>query len=115
MKNFCYLSVALMAALFFVSCSDSDDNGGNGGKGDKVRTDVVDYTVMFYSCGGANLDLDTERNWSAALEGLDDNDANVRYMVQFKYSGQKNLDVQKKNTVLRTSGVAGLLSATVSN
>lgn len=63
MKKFYYLSVALMAAMFFVSCSDNDNNGGTGGKSDKVRTDVVDYTVMFYSCGGANLDGDTEGNW----------------------------------------------------
>ena len=45
MKNFYYLAVALMAAVFFVSCSDSDDNGSQGGNGDKARTDVVDYTV----------------------------------------------------------------------
>lgn len=88
MKNFYYLSVALMAAMFFVSCSDSDDNGGNG---DKPRTDVVDYTVMFYSCGGSNLDAATEINWGDALNGLEENDPNVRYMVQFKYSGEKNL------------------------
>ncbi len=92
MKKFYYLSVAFLAAMFFVSCSDSDDNGGNGG----ARTDVVDYTVMFYSCGGANLDLNTEANWIEALNALDNNDPNVRYMVQFKYSGQKNLDEQKK-------------------
>ena len=94
-KNFYYLSVALMAAMFFVSCSSSDDNGsqgGNGGNGDKPRTDVVDYTVMFYSCGGFNLDAATEDNWGEALNGLEINDPNVRYMVQFKYSGQKNLD-----------------------
>ena len=94
-KNFYYLSVALMAAMFFVSCSSSDDNGsqgGNGGNGDKPRTDVVDYTVMFYSCGGYNLDAATEDNWGEALNGLEINDPNVRYMVQFKYSGQKNLD-----------------------
>ncbi len=83
------MPVALLAALFFVSCSDSDDNGNNGGK---ARTDVVDYTVMFYSCGGANLDLNTEANWIEALNALEINDPNVRYMVQFKYSGQKNLD-----------------------
>ena len=88
MKNYYYLSVAFLAAMFFVSCSDNDDNGE---KGDKVRTDVVDYTVMFYSCGGANLDYDTEKNWAGALDGLENNDPNVRYMVQFKYSGEKNL------------------------
>jgi hypothetical protein len=37
MKKFYYLSVALMAAMFFVSCSDSDDNGGNGSNA-PVRT-----------------------------------------------------------------------------
>lgn len=97
MKKFYYLSVALMAAMFFVSCSDNDDNGGTGGKSDKVRTDVVDYTVMFYSCGGANLDGDTEGNWGDALNALEVDDPNVRYMVQFKYSGQKNLDSQQKD------------------
>ena len=84
-----------MAAMFFVSCSSSDDNGsqgGNGGNGDKPRTDVVDYTVMFYSCGGYNLDASTEVNWIETLNGLEINDPNVRYMVQFKYSDQKNLD-----------------------
>ena len=98
-KNFYYLSVALMAAMFFVSCSSSDDNGsqgGNGGNGGKARTDVVDYTVMFYSCGGRNLDGSTEWNWASALDALEVNDANVRYMVQFKYSGQNNLDKQNK-------------------
>jgi hypothetical protein len=97
MKNFYCLSVALMAAMFFVSCSDNDENGGKGGKSDKVRTDVVEYTVMFYSCGGGNLDFDSEKNWAGALDGLEDNDPNVRYMVQFKYSGQKNMDEQKKD------------------
>jgi hypothetical protein len=94
MKNFYYLSVALMAAMFFVSCSSNEDNdgtGGNGDKGDNVRTDVVDYTVMFYSCGGANLDTDTESNWAGALNALAVDDPNVRYMVQFKYSGAANL------------------------
>lgn len=93
MKKFYCLSVAFLAAMFFVSCSNSDDNGGNGGN---ARTDVVDYTVMFYSCGGANLDGDTEWNWACALDGLEVNDPNVRYMVQFKYSGQKNLDILQK-------------------
>ena len=92
MKNYYYLSVAFLAAMFFVSCSDSDDNGSKGSNGDKVRTDVVDYTVMFYSCGGYNLDGATENNWGEALNGLEIDDPNVRYMVQFKYSGQKNLD-----------------------
>ena len=68
MKNFYYLAVALMAAVFFVSCSDSDDNGSQGGRGYKVRTDGVYYTVMFYSCVGANLDGDTEWNWGERLE-----------------------------------------------
>lgn len=57
--------------MFFVSCSDSDDNGSQEGNGDKARTDVVDYTVMFYSCCGANLDFDTEKNWAGALDGLE--------------------------------------------
>ena len=92
MKNYYYLSVAFLAAMFFVSCSDSDDNGSKGSNGDKVRTDVVDYTVMFYSCGGYKLDGATENNWGEALNGLEIDDPNVRYMVQFKYSGQKNLD-----------------------
>ena len=83
-----------MAAMFFVSCTDNEDNGGEG---DNVRTDVVDYTVMFYSCGGANLDDATERNWNEALNSLEVNDPNVRYMVQFKYSSQKNLDKQQKD------------------
>ena len=96
MKKFYYLSVAFMAAMFCVSCSNSDDNASNGGNGDKVRTDVADYTVMFYSCGGFNLDGATEGNWGEALNGLEINDPNVRYMVQFKYSGQNNLDKQNK-------------------
>lgn len=83
-----------MAAMFFVSCTDNEDNGGEG---DNVRTDVVDYTVMFYSCGGANLDDATENNWNEALNSLEVNDPNVRYMVQFKYSSQKNLDKQQKD------------------
>ena len=91
MKKFYYLSLAFLAAMCCVSCADSDDNDENGINGSTARTDVVDYTLMFYSCGGANLDTDTERNWAAALDGLEKNDPNVRYMVQFKYSGEKNL------------------------
>ena len=108
MKNFYYLAVALMAAVFFVSCSDSDDNGSQGGNGDKARTDVVDYTVMFYSCGGANLDGDTEWNRGSALNALDVDDPNVRYMVQFKYSGQKNLDKYNSSRIWGGKGCSVL-------
>jgi PBP1b-binding outer membrane lipoprotein LpoB len=39
MKKIYYLSAVFLAAMFFVSCSDSDNNGSQEGNGDKARTD----------------------------------------------------------------------------
>ncbi|MBR1503691.1 MAG: hypothetical protein IJ618_07415 [Prevotella sp.] len=93
--KFWMLTAILIFGITMTSCSSNDDNNA-GGDPIQPRTDIVDYTVMLYSVGGENLDIDTERDMVRACKGLKDTDPNVRFFVQYKYSSQQGLDKQRQ-------------------
>ena len=93
--KFWMLTAILIFGITMTSCSSNDDNNA-GGDPILPRTDIVDYTVMLYSVGGENLDIDTERDMVRACKGLKDTDPNVRFFVQYKYSSQQGLDKQRQ-------------------
>lgn len=95
--------VAVIAGgLAMVSCTSSNDNPI------PPRDNTpVDYTIMFYSAGGENLDLDTEYDLLYAAQALQVSDKQIRFIVQYKYSTQEGLDAQTKKTGAKFSGVAG--------
>ena len=106
-KNvFLILSAILTCSLWasmLTSCVDSKDNP----TGDTPVTPVVDeadYTVMLYTVGGGNLDNSIENDIASAAKALKAGNKKVRYLVQYKYSSQKELE---KLAGFSPSGKAG--------
>ena len=106
-KNvFLILSAILTCGLWasmLTSCVDSKDNP----IGDTPVTPVVDeadYTVMLYTVGGGNLDNSIENDIASAAKALKAGNKKVRYLVQYKYSSQKELE---KLAGFSPSGKAG--------
>lgn len=79
-------SASMLAAglcLLLASCADGSVNDN------PVVPPVVpetDYTVMFYTVGGGNLDISIEGDLLAAAKTLQADSKQVRFMVQLKYS-----------------------------
>lgn len=85
MKRFIKHSTLMLAAglCLLASCADKSvtDN--------PVEPPVIpetDYTVMFYTVGGGNLDISIEGDLLAAAKTLKADSKQVRFMVQYKYS-----------------------------
>ena len=85
MKRFIKHSTLMLAAglCLLASCADKSvtDN--------PVEPPVIpetDYTVMFYTVGGGNLDISIEGDLLAAAKTLKADSKQVRFIVQYKYS-----------------------------
>ena len=89
-----------------VSCTSSNDNPIPLVIPPRDNT-PVDYTIMYYSAGGENLDEDAETDLMRAAKALQVSDKQIRFVVQYKYSTQEGLDAQTKKTGAKFSGVAG--------
>ena len=106
-KSILWLMVAAIAGgLAMVSCTSSNDNPIPLVIPPRDNT-PVDYTVMYYSAGGENLDEDAETDLIRAAKALQASDKQIRFIVQYKYSTQEGLDAQTKKTGAKFSGVAG--------
>ena len=99
------LSILTMAALLVAlvpSCNKTtpENNGGKDNGGDVTpdptpdptpAPDPVDYTILFYGCGGGNLDSDDENNLKDVAKALPEKDSKVRFLAQYKYSSPKSV------------------------
>lgn len=91
-KSILWLMVAAIAGgLAMVSCTSSNDNPIPPVIPPRDNT-PVDYTIMFYSAGGENLDHATEIDLTEAAKALQASDKQVRFIVQYKYSTQNGID-----------------------
>lgn len=71
--------------MMLTSCSsDSDDNGGNGGETPVQQK--AKYTIMFYGCGGGNLDGWLEDALPSIVKALNVENNQVRFAVMFNTS-----------------------------
>ena len=92
-KSILWMMITAVAGGFaIVSCSSSDSSPVPRPPRDNTP---VDYTIMFYSAGGENLDCETENDLLKAAKALQASDKQVRFIVQYKYSTQAGLDKQK--------------------
>ena len=104
-KSILWMMVTAVAGGFaIVSCSSSDSSPVPIPPRDNTP---VDYTIMFYSAGGENLDCETENDLLKAAKALQASDKQVRFIVQYKYSTQAGLDKQKEEQNYVPCGVAG--------
>lgn len=105
-KSILWLMVAAIAGgLAMVSCSSSNNDPITPVIPPRDNT-PVDYTVMFYSAGGENLDAETENDLYRAAKALQVNDTQVRFIVQYKYSTQEGINKQYTGGA-EPSGYAG--------
>jgi hypothetical protein len=80
-KSFLWMMAAAIAGgITMASCTSSDS--GSGPSIPYRDNTPVDYTIMFYSAGGENLDRETESDLLKAAKALQAVDKQVRFMVQ---------------------------------
>ena len=79
-------------AVVFAACKNNNEPAG--------PTEKAKYTVIIYGNGGENLDAQGEQDIAGAAEYLlkKKNDFSVRCAVYMKYSSQKGLDNQIRET-----------------
>lgn len=82
-KVFYLLSIALMLAVTFVSCS-VEDNGGSPVFPPEEKVDSARLTIIFYGTVGGSADPQVEEAWEIMKPYLHQKD--VRVMVCYKYA-----------------------------
>ena len=88
--------VAVIAAMGIVmtSCSSDDGNDGNGGNNGN-NNQKAKYTIMFYGCGGGNLDIWFQEGVPEIVKSLNVPNNKVRFAVMFNSS--KDASMYGKN------------------
>ncbi len=105
-KSFLWMMAAAIAGgITMASCTSSDS--GSGPSIPYRDNTPVDYTIMFYSAGGENLDKETESDLLNAAKALQAVDKQVRFMVQYKYSTQEGINKSYSGGDDVPCGVAG--------
>ena len=99
------MAAAIAGGITMASCSSSDS--GSGPSIPHRDNTPVDYTIMFYSAGGENLDKETENDLLKAAKALQAVDKQVRFMVQYKYSTQEGINKSYSGGDDVPCGVAG--------
>ena len=87
-----FVAAIAVMGIAMTSCSSSDDsnNGGTPDVNQKAK-----YTIMFYGCGGGNIDIMLEGALQSLLNEVDKSNGQVRFMVM--YSMSKNGDKYKND------------------
>ncbi|MBO5618900.1 MAG: hypothetical protein J5902_02830 [Paludibacteraceae bacterium] len=91
----------ILSALFllfsiggsFMSCNQNAPDEQNVKNHDKTKPE---YTVMFYTVGGGDLDYSIEDDLMRAMDALYPNDVSVRFFVQMKYSNEETYWKKRK-------------------
>ena len=99
------MAAAIAGGITMASCTSSDS--GSGPSIPYRDNTPVDYTIMFYSAGGENLDKETENDLLKAAKALQAVDKQVRFMVQYKYSTQEGINKSYSGGDDVPCGVAG--------
>ena len=99
------MAAAIAGGITMASCTSSDS--GSGPSIPYRDNTPVDYTIMFYSAGGENLDKETESDLLNAAKALRAVDKQVRFMVQYKYSTQEGINKSYSGGDDVPCGVAG--------
>lgn len=82
-KLLCYIALVALSALMVCSCKDSDLEPTPAPE----KSEGADYLVMFYACGGGNLDSGIIGNIMQAL----DEGSNEKVKVTFEYKMSDSL------------------------
>ena len=81
------LVAILTCGLMLVSCFSNDDNvSGTEVQPTEPAQELPDYTVIFYSTGGGNLDPAIQNDFVSLCNSLGTDNKKVRVLVQYKYS-----------------------------
>ena len=82
-KIFSAILIACAIAFGFTSCRQNDPDNPDTKNHDTTKPQ---YSIMFYTVAGGDLDLAIESNLMDAMDALQANDVSVRFFVQMKYS-----------------------------
>ena len=69
------------ASVMLTSCSKDDDNNGGSAPQEKAK-----YTIMFYGCGGGDVDVMLEGAFNSILNAVIESKGQVRFMVMYSMS-----------------------------
>ena len=93
-KNFLWMLAAILTSgLMMVSCTSNDDNPSGTTDPTEPVSELADYTVIFYSTGGGNLDPAIQNDFVSLCNSLGTNNKKVRVLVQYKYSKELREDI----------------------
>ena len=77
----------------FVSCNPNAPDEAKAKNHDMTKPE---YTIMFYTVGGGDLDYSIEDDLMRAMDALFPNDVSVRFFVQMKYSNEQTYWKKRK-------------------
>ena len=83
-KMMLFALIGMALSLTFVSCTNEDNDATTPGQ-DEPK-DKAKYTIMFYGCGGGNLDDWLEDSYENILKALNASNGQVRFTVMFNTS-----------------------------
>ena len=84
MSKFSWIWTAiLLSCLTLASCSN-EDNPVNPETTPTTDENMADYTVIFYTTGGGNLDASIEKDLAALCGALGEDNKQVRIITQYK-------------------------------
>lgn len=87
MRKFTWIWTAILSScLTLTSCSIEDNPANSETPTPATEEDMADYTVIFYTTGGGNLDASIEKDLVALCGALGENNKQVRVITQYKYS-----------------------------
>ena len=91
----------ILAALFMLCSVGAAFMGCNSNEPDEAKAKNHDmtkpeYTIMFYTVGGGDLDYSIEDDLMRAMDALYPNDVSVRFFVQMKYSNEETYWKKRK-------------------
>ena len=94
------LTTILTCGFLLMSCLTGDNDDTPSGGDDKPAAGTADVAILYYGIGGGDLDDEAEKDFMSAAVSMYYKAKNVRYFVQYKYSGQEgyeeNLKKKKK-------------------
>ena len=93
MRKFTWIWTAILSScLTLTSCSIEDNPANSETPTPATEEDMADYTVIFYTTGGGNLDASIEKDLVALCGALGENNKQVRVITQYKYSKELSKD-----------------------
>lgn len=93
MRKFTWIWTAILSScLTLTSCSIEDNPANSETPTPATEEDMADYTVIFYTTGGGNLDASIEKDLAALCGALGEDNKQVRIITQYKYSKELSKD-----------------------